>query len=166
MEGVIKVFQSMDDVMVTLQDCQPLTGLLCQEEKKIWIPFRPVGRKGTSRSSVDLVEILFDDVNGIQLYSMCWMASISVTDNVKMFGSLQEVSAFAQEYILMLPQLVSQRGNVSFVNKYYCVGHSWTERNSQGEFIQSILDAAIFSPWLNQGNDEEEGVANNNNAFI
>jgi hypothetical protein len=147
MEGVLKVFQSMDAAMVAVNDCNPITGLICQEGKKVWIPYRPKGRKGTSRSSVDLVEVMFDDVNGIYLHSLCWMASISVTGNIKMFESLKEISTFAHEYILMLPQLVSDRGSVSFVNKYYCVGHSWTERNSKGEFLPSHLDASIFSKW-------------------
>ena len=82
-----------------------------------------------------------------------------------MFESLQTISTFAHEYVLMLPQLLSERGNVSFVNKYYCVGHSWTERNSQGEFLPSELDVSIFAEWLNEEN-EDEGQANNTHSFI
>ena len=50
---------------------------------------------------------VFDDEHGILLHSLCWMASISITDNVKIFGSLLELSQYVDEYILMLPQLVN-----------------------------------------------------------
>ena len=62
-----------------------------------------------------------------------------------------ELDSCVDEYILMLPQLTTMDGNNhSFQNNYYCVGHSWTERNKDGEFVNSQIEHAIFASWLNE----------------
>ena len=46
----------------------------------------------------------------------------------------------------MLPVLNEDNGH-DFMNKYYCVGHTWTERNNEGKFTPTQIDKNILVDW-------------------
>ena len=52
----------------------------------------------------------------------------------------------------MLPTLNEDNGQ-HFMNNYYCVGHTWTERNDERKFIPTQINNNIFSDW----SEEEDG---------
>ena len=69
-----------------------------------------------------------------------------------------ELHSCVKEYILMLPQISMIDANThSFLNNYYCVGHSWTERNKNGEFVNSLIDQTMFASWQQ---DPDETIRN------
>ena len=57
----------------------------------------------------------------------------------------------------MLPTLNEDNGQ-DFINNYYCVGHTWTECNEEGNFIPTPINKNIFRDWYeyedNDNNDE------------
>ena len=57
----------------------------------------------------------------------------------------------------MLPSLNEDNGQ-DFITNYYCVGHTWTERNEEGNFIPTPINENIFKDWYehedNENNDE------------
>jgi hypothetical protein len=142
MGGVIKIHSSLDDVNKSLEGCEPIMGVLAADNT-IWIPFRPTGR-----SPVDLLQVMFDDENGNFVQSLCWMSPIQKTTNVHHLKNTIELSQFAKEYILLLPQLTLEGNTCHFSNNYYCIGNSWTERNRIGEFVTSSLDLNLFGQWI------------------
>ena len=54
----------------------------------------------------------------------------------------------------MLPTLNEDDRQV-FMNNYYCVGHTWTERNNQGKFIPTQITNNIFRDWYEEENDDD-----------
>jgi hypothetical protein len=149
MDDAIKKHGSLNDLIVALDECQPLMGVL-DENDQVWLPYKPAlkDRDGVSRSSVDLVEIEFDNENGSNHHSLCWMCSISKSSTIQAFNNMIEMSKQVVEYVLLLPQLdTTTDKNGSFVNHYYCIGSSWTERNRLGKFVPSTLDPGIFQSW-------------------
>ena len=42
----------------------------------------------------------------------------------------------------MLPTLSEDNGQ-DFMNNYYCVGHTWTERDEEGKFIPTPIKKYI-----------------------
>ena len=62
------------------------------------------------------------------IQNLCWVCPIYSTNNILSFNSLYSIkSEFIKEFVLMLPVLNEDNGQ-DFMNKYYCVGHTWTER--------------------------------------
>ena len=55
----------------------------------------------------------------------------------------------------MLPVLNEDNGQ-DFINKYYCVGHTWTERNKEGKFTPTQIDKSIFMDWFEDENSEDD----------
>ena len=57
----------------------------------------------------------------------------------------------------MLPTMNEDNGQ-DFMNNYYCVGHTWTERAEEGKFIPTPITKNIFSDWYedddNKNNDD------------
>ena len=56
----------------------------------------------------------------------------------------------------MLPTLNEDNGQ-DLMNNYYCVRHTWTERNNEEKFIPTQNNSNIFMNWYeNKNNDEDE----------
>ena len=53
----------------------------------------------------------------------------------------------------MLPTLNEDNGQ-DFMNNYYCLGYTWTERNKEGKFIPTPINKYIFSDWYEDDDDE------------
>ena len=53
----------------------------------------------------------------------------------------------------MLPILNEDNGQ-DFMSNYYCVGHTWTERNEEGQFIPTPINKNIFRDWYEDDHDE------------
>ena len=53
----------------------------------------------------------------------------------------------------MLPTLNEDNGQ-DLMNNYYCVGHTWTERNEEGKFIPTPITKNIFRDWYEDEDDE------------
>jgi len=144
-DSILKIHSDEKDLQESVSKFCPMTGILCNENK-IWLAYRPVGRPDTSRSSVDLREVKFDDEHGELVNGVCWMAPITLARETRQFGSLLEVQkSFSKEIVLMLPKLGHKE---TFNNMYYCLGHKWTERNSKGYFRVPQLHASIFKEWV------------------
>ena len=159
MEGAVKIYGSLQMAKEAIYSAEPITAVL-DHKNVLHIPYRPIGRDYTTRSSVDLMEIKFDDNEGtmILLQNLCWVCPIQPTNNITHFASIHSIkSNFIKEFVLMLPTLNEDNGH-DFTNNYYCVGHTWTERNEKGNFIPTPINKNIFQDWyeyeVNDNNDE------------
>ena len=93
----------------------------------LYIPYRPIGRANTMRSSVDLIEIRCYDNECMMIQKLCWVCPIHSTINIISFEYIYSIkSNFIKEFVLMLPTL-NEDNRQDFMNNYYCVGHTWTE---------------------------------------
>ena len=143
MEGAVKVYGSRQMAEDVILQNQPITAVL-DHQNRLHIPYRPIGRANTTRSSIDLLEIICDDDKGMMIQDLCWICPIHYTNNIIAFESLHSMtSKFVKEFVLMLPTLNEENGQ-NFVNNYYCVGHTWTERNNEGKFIPTQIHSNIF----------------------
>ena len=143
-EGLLKIFSNIDDVSNAIINAIPLSGVV-DDDHNVYIAFRPMD--GTSsRSSVSLLQLIFDDDNGYSICGLCWTSKIEM-NNTKIvhLKSMADVLKFAREFCLLLPQIK----DTGFVNKYYCIGSNWTERQKNGKFEQSTLNIdETFNDWL------------------
>ena len=60
MKGAVKVYGSRQMAEEAIYSAQPITAVL-DHKNVLYIPYRPIGRANTTRSSVDLMEIKCDD---------------------------------------------------------------------------------------------------------
>ena len=89
------------------------------------------------------------------IQNLCWVCPIHSTNNIITFESIYSIeSNFIKEFILVLPTLNEDNGQ-DFMNNYYCVGHTWTERNDEGNFIPTQITNNIFSDWYEDENDDD-----------
>jgi hypothetical protein len=152
--GSIRIFGSRLKAEEAVSQYLPLSGII-DHNHDVWIAFRPTGEQ-SSRSSVSLLQLEFDDINGENVVGICWMSPIALTNNEKTFDSMNECCSSAMEFALLLPQL-SDNG-LNFTNKYYALGQKWTERNSNGKFEWSSLNFnSVFKDWE---------IISNNNATL
>jgi hypothetical protein len=148
--GSIKIFGSKAKLEEAVQECLPLSGIV-DENNDVWIAYRPTGTQ-SDRSAVTLVQLEFDDTMGEYVEGICWMSPIILSANERKFDSMEKCCYSAIEFLLLLPQL-SDKGN-NFINKYYAIGHKWTERNSSGKFEWSNLNLdCIFKDWVTISDD-------------
>ena len=126
MEGALKVYGSCQMAEEAIHSAQPITAVL-DHKNLLYIPYHPIGRANTMRSSVDLMEIRCDDNEGTMIQNLCWVCPIHSINNIIPFKSIYSIkSNFLKEFILMLPTLNEDNGQ-DLMNNYYCVGHIWTE---------------------------------------
>ena len=57
----------------------------------------------------------------------------------------------------MLPTLNEDNGQ-DFMNNYYCIGHTWTERNNEGKFIPTQINNNIFMDWYEDEDGDEDEI--------
>ena len=57
----------------------------------------------------------------------------------------------------MLRTLNEDNGQ-DFMNNYYCMGHTWTERNYEGKFIPTQINYNIFMDWYEDEIGEEDEI--------
>ena len=89
------------------------------------------------------------------IQNLCWVCPIHSTNNIITFESIYSIkSNFIKEIVLMLPTLNEDNGQ-DFVNNYYCVGHTWTERNDEGKFIPTLINHNIFRDWYEEENVDD-----------
>ena len=55
----------------------------------------------------------------------------------------------------MLPTLNEDNGQ-DFMYNYYCVGHTWTERNDEGKFIRTQITKNIFRDWYEDNKNDDD----------
>lgn len=142
-EGLMKIYPKPNNLREAVANCLPLSGVL-DVANRIWLACRPSG--GASRSSVMLVEILFDDENGHDVGNICWMAPIKIGSSSKQFSSMSEVLTYSGQFVLLLPSL-SKNGE-DFKNEYYTVGSKWSERTRSGVFQAYGLNEFILNDWI------------------
>ena len=153
MEGALKVYGSRQMAEEAIHSAPPITAVL-SNKNLLHIPYCPIGRANTTRSSVDLMEIRCDDNEGTMIQNLCWVCPIHSTNNITPFESIYSIkSNFIKEFILMLPTLNEYNGQ-DFMNNYYCVGHTWTEQNKEGKFIPTPITKNIFRDWYEDDNDK------------
>ena len=153
MEGALKVYGSCQMADEAIHSAQPITAVL-DHKYVMYIPYRPIGRANTTRSSVDLMEIRCDDNEGTMIKNLCLVCPIHSTNNITPLESIYLIkSNFIKEFILMLPTLNKDNGQ-DFMNNYYCVGHTWTERNEEGQFIPTPINKNIFRDWYEDDEDK------------
>ena len=88
------------------------------------------------------------------IQNLCWVCPIHSTKNIIPFESIYSIkSNFIKEFVLMLPTLNEDNGQDSMKN-YYCVGHTWTERNDEGKFIHTPITKNIFRDWYEDDDDK------------
>ena len=153
MEGAVKVYGSLQMAKEAIYSAEPITTVL-DHKNVLYIPYRPIGRDNTTRSSVDLMEIKCDDNEGTMIQNLCWVCPIQPTNNITHFESIHSIkSNFIKEFVLMLPTLNEDNGH-DFINNYYCVGHTWTEGNEKGNFIPTPINKNIFKDWYEYEDDD------------
>jgi hypothetical protein len=142
--GTIRIFSNMEKAMDAVSDCLPLSGIV-DLNNDVWIAYRPTGGD-TTRSSITLVQLIFDDNNGMNVEGICWMAPIYLSNNEKQYESMEDCCNSAIEFALLLPKL--NDNGLHFLNMYYVIGHKWTERNTIGMFEWSNLSFDyVFKDW-------------------
>ena len=125
---------------------QPITAVLDHKDL-LHIPYHPIGRANTKRSSVDLMEIRCDDNEGTMIQNLCLVCPIHSRNNIITFESIYSIkSIFIKEIVLILPTLNEDNGQ-DYMNNYYSVGHTWTEQNDEGKFIPTLINHNIFRDW-------------------
>ena len=154
MEGSLKIYGSRQMAEEAIDSSQPITAIL-NHKNVLHIPYHPIGRANTTRSSVDLMEIECDDNEGTMIQNLCWVCPIHSTNEITYFESIRSIeSNFIKEYVLMLPLLNEDNGQ-DFTNNYYCVGHTWTERNDEGQSLPTLINTNIFGDWYEDDKDED-----------
>ena len=79
--------------------------------------------------------------------NLCCVCPINAMNNILSFNSLNSIkSKFIKEFVRVLPVLNEDNGK-DFMNKYDCVGHTWTERNNEGKFTPTQTNKNIFMDW-------------------
>ena len=152
-EGALKVYGSHQMAEEAIHSAQLITAVL-DNKNLLYIPYHPIGRANTTRSSVDLMEIQCDDNEGTMIQNLCWVCPIHSTNNIIPFKSIHSrKSNFIKEFILMLPTLNEDNGQ-EFMNNYYCVGATWTEQNEEGKFISTPININIFRDWYEDKDDK------------
>ena len=155
MEGALKVYGSHQMAEEAIHYAQPITAVL-DHNNLLYIPYRPIGRANTTRSSVYLMEIQCDDNEGTMIQNLCWVCPIHSTNHIISFKSIHSIkSNFIKEFVLMLPTL-NEDNIQDFMNNYYCVGHTWTERNNEGKFIPTQITKNIFRDWYEDDEDDDD----------
>ena len=92
--------------------------------------------------------------------NLCWVCPIYSTNNILSFDSLYSLKyEITKEFVLMLPVLNEDNGQ-DFMNKYYCVGHTWTERHNEEKFIPTQIDKNIFVDWFDDDIGEDNDIQN------
>ena len=158
MEGALKVCGSLQMAEEAILHNQPITAVWDHKDI-LHIPYRPIGRANTMRSSVDLMEIRCDDNEGTMIQNLCWACPIHSTNNIITFESLYLIkSNFIKEFVPMLPTLNEDNGQ-DFMNNYYCVGHTSTEQNNEGKFIPTQITSNIFMDWYEDGNGDDDDIS-------
>ena len=150
MEGALMVYGSRQLAEEAIHSAPPMFAVL-DNKNLLYIPYHPIGRAKTTRSSVDLMEIRYDNNEGTMMQNLCWVCPIHSTNNIIPFESIY--SNFIKEFVLMLPTL-NEDNRQDFMNNYYCVGHTWTERNEEGKFIPTPITKNIFRDWYEDDDDE------------
>ena len=153
MEGALKVYGSRQIAEEAINSAQTIIAVW-DHKNVLYIPYRPIGRANTTRSSVDLMEIKCDDNEGTMIQNLCWVCPIQSTNNITPFESIYSIKLnFIKELVLMLPTLNEDNGQ-DFMNNYYCVGHTWTERSEEGKFIPTHINKNIFRDWHEDDDDK------------
>ena len=57
----------------------------------------------------------------------------------------------------MLPTLNEENGQ-DFMNNYYCMEHTWMERNNEGKFIPTQINNNIFMDWYEDEDSDEDEI--------
>jgi hypothetical protein len=142
-EGILKIYLNRTLAETAVMEYEPLSAVLDNDDR-VYIGYRPHDK--TTRSSLSLVEIEFDDSRGTEISGICWMSPIKIGEKVIKMKSLTAVSKMAKEFCLLLPQL-NDEGTL-YINNYYAIGHKWSERQKNGKFELSTLNTAeIFHDW-------------------
>ena len=93
------------------------------------------------------------------IQDLCWVCPIHSTNNIITLKSLYLIkSIFIKEFVLMLPTL-NEDDRQDFMNNYYCVGHTWTERNNEGKFIPTQITNNIFREWYEDENGDDDDIS-------
>ena len=88
------------------------------------------------------------------IQNLCWVCPIQPTKYITRFESIHSITSnFIKEFVLMLPTLNEDNGQ-DFTSNYYFVGHTWTERNEEGNFIPTPINKNIFKDWYEYEDDE------------
>ena len=142
-EGTLKIYSTKLKLMEDVNNFNPLSGIL-DSSNKIWLACRPGG--SNSRSSILLIELVFVDNEGESVENVCWMAPVLMTHNEKLIATTSELLEFSIQFVLLLPKL--HTNGKEFVNLYYSIGHSWTERVCSGAYTNFIIHKEIFNDWI------------------
>ena len=136
-DSMIRIYKNRTDLMENCSNNNVLIGIL-GKDGCVWIGYRPVDEEsGNTRVQVKLSKIDFSDENGGHSKNGCWFAPITLTNESQLFDNMESVArTFLQEVVLLLPQMSVDSS--TFMPKYYCIGHLWTERQSSGKFIIPI----------------------------
>lgn len=155
-EGMLRVYANRSTALEAVDSNLPLSAMLAHDGT-VWIAYRPSTieyledeTKPTSvcwsRSAVQLQELKFHDVLGKCVSNLCWFAPLSVNvGRVFSVGSTAGVREFANQYLLLLPQLGP---NDEYQNRYCGIGSKWSQRNGTGVFETPQISAELFKDWL------------------
>jgi hypothetical protein len=145
-EGILKIFPNIKKAYEAVESCSPLSAIR-DKDHVVWIACRPNDGEST-RSSVSLLQIEYDDSSGDNVSAICWMSPIKISPEiVLLFKSMKDVMEYSTEFCLLLPRL-NDDGN-RFHNMYYTIGNKWTERICSGRFEKSSINVnEIFEDWL------------------
>ena len=53
-------------------------------------------------------------------------------------------------------QTLNEDNRQDFMNNYYSVGHTWTERNNEGKFIPTQITKNIFRDWYKDDENDDD----------
>ena len=153
--GYLKVYSNKIKLMESVNNFEPLSGML-DNNNQLWVACRPSGTS-SSRSGITIIEVMFNDKSGAEVQKMCWVAPLLVTETCMHYSSISELMSVVKQYVLFLP-LMDTDGQI-FINKYYAVGHEWTERTSNNTFKSSIMSIELYNEWLDHADHNSQTTA-------
>jgi len=153
MEGMLRVCANRSAALEAVDNNMPLSAMLANDGT-IWIAHRPSTSEclddetkptsvGWSRSAVQLQELKFHDGLGKCVSDLCWFAPVNV-GRVFSLGSTSDVREFANQHLLLLPQLGP---NDECQNSHCGIGSKWSQRNSRCVFGSPQISTKVFEDW-------------------
>jgi hypothetical protein len=147
-DGLFYIYKTMEEATNAVNQCEPLSAIIAK--RSVHLVYRPTGEfrtQETTRSSVNLLEICFDDnpPSGKSICG-CWLAPIQTGRTIVGYTSVSQLMDDVEQNVLMLPMMADSK-NGKFENSYYALGDKWTERVQSGEFVPTPIARSMFTEW-------------------
>ena len=156
-QGLFMTYKNKTELTDALCSAEVVAGIL-STDGKMYVLYRQKDA-GLGKSGAVAAEVVMDDLNGENVAGLGWFAPIATIKEASSFKTMEEVVEIMDQAVLLLPRLMAttkDTRDASAVNSYYCIGSEWTERGSNGGFIQPAISPELFVDWCDSSSADEE----------